>query len=81
MIIQGAEDERGGLVVSMLRVAFTLLVLLPLGALPLAAQLVRGEVVEEESGTPIAGAMVVLLDAGGSVATRALTDDFGRFAG
>jgi hypothetical protein len=65
----------------MLRVAFTLLVLLPTGALPLHAQLVRGEVVEEESGTPIAGAMVVLLDAGGSVAARALTDDFGRFAG
>ncbi|HUF67637.1 MAG TPA: carboxypeptidase-like regulatory domain-containing protein [Longimicrobiales bacterium] len=53
---------------SMLRIAFTLLVLLPLGALPLPAQLVRGEVLEEESGTPIAGAMVVLLDAGGSVA-------------
>jgi 5-hydroxyisourate hydrolase-like protein (transthyretin family) len=63
----------------MLRVAF-ILTLLSLSALPLHAQLVRGEVLEAESGVPIAGAMVVVLDADENVTARALTDDMGRFA-
>ncbi len=44
-----------------------------------AAQIVRGRVLEEGSGTPLAGAMIVLMDAAGALAGRILTDDLGRF--
>lgn len=46
---------------------------------PATAQVVRGRVLEEGSGTPLAGAMIVLTDAGGDQAGRILTDDLGRF--
>ena len=44
-----------------------------------AAQIVRGRVLEEGSGTPLAGAMIVLSDAAGTQAGRVLTDDLGSF--
>lgn len=46
---------------------------------PATAQVVRGRVLEEGSGTPLAGAMIVLTDAAGDQAGRILTDDLGRF--
>ncbi len=44
-----------------------------------SAQIVRGRVLEEGSGAPLAGAMIVLMDAAGTQAGRILTDDLGRF--
>ena len=44
-----------------------------------AAQIVRGRVLEEGSGTPLAGAMIVLMDGAGAQAGRVLSDDLGRF--
>ena len=44
-----------------------------------AAQIVRGRVLEEGSGTPLAGAMIVLMDGTGTQTGRILTDDLGRF--
>lgn len=56
-----------------------LVVLLLLGtALPLGAQTVRGELVDP-AGKPVAGTLVVLLDAGGGERERTLTDEAGRF--
>ena len=49
-------------------------------AFPLAAQVVRGVVSEEGSGTPLAGAMVVLFDADGDRVDRVLTDASGGFS-
>jgi len=46
---------------------------------PLAAQAVRGEVVEEGSGRPVAGTLVVLLDAQGVQRGAVLTDPRGSF--
>ena len=46
---------------------------------PAAGQVVRGRVLEEGSGTPLAGSMIVLTDAAGNPAGRILTDDLGRF--
>ena len=46
----------------------------------LPAQIVRGTVVEDATRAPVPGAVVVLLDAGGSVVARAFTDEGGRFA-
>lgn len=43
------------------------------------AQTVRGRVLEEGVGTPLPGAMIVLIDAEGTQAGRVLTDDLGRF--
>ena len=56
-------------------------VLLALTGVPstAAAQMVRGRVLEEGSGAPLAGAMIVLMDAAGAQAGRILTDDLGRF--
>lgn len=58
-------------------VAMALLVLL--GASPLAAQTVRGTLVEQGSGRPIPGTFVTLLDAAGEQRAGALTDSIGRF--
>ena len=44
-----------------------------------AAQTVRGELVEEGSNKPIVGAFVLLLDLTGLEQTRAMTDALGRF--
>ena len=44
-----------------------------------AAQIVRGRVLEEGSGAPLAGAMIVLTDAAGTQAGRVLTNDLGAF--
>ena len=41
--------------------------------------MVRGVVLEEGTGTPIEGAMVVVLDAGGHAVARTLTDATGAF--
>lgn len=49
-------------------------------AFPLAAQVVRGAVSEAGSGTPLAGAMVVLFDADGDRVDRVLTDASGGFS-
>ncbi|MDE0259119.1 MAG: carboxypeptidase regulatory-like domain-containing protein [Gammaproteobacteria bacterium] len=43
------------------------------------AQIVRGRVLEEGAGTPLPGAMIVLVDAEGTQVGRILTDDLGRF--
>ena len=43
------------------------------------AQIVRGSVLEEGSGAPLAGAMIVLTDAAGTQAGRVLTNDLGAF--
>lgn len=57
---------------------FILLVLLITPA-SLVAQEIRGELREEESGRPVSGALVVLLDGGGTVRQGSLTDQAGRF--
>lgn len=46
---------------------------------PLAAQTVRGQLVEEGSGKAIDAALVVLVDEGGTQLAGALTDPAGRF--
>ncbi len=46
---------------------------------PAAAQVVRGRVLEESDGSPLAGAMIVLTDVDGEPAGRTLADDLGRF--
>ena len=43
------------------------------------AQIVRGRVLEEGVGTPLPGAMIVLIDGEGTQVGRILTDDLGRF--
>ena len=55
-------------------VLFSLLV-----ASPLSAQVVVGELAEETSGEPVAGALVVLLDETGAQRGAVLTDPRGRF--
>ena len=59
-----------------------LLLALPLlaAALPLAAQSIRVRTVEAETGRPIAGAIVVLLDSAGRRVVQGLTDDLGRIS-
>ncbi len=52
---------------------------LALGAVPARAQIVRGQVLEEGSNAPVEGAMVVLLEPGGHVVRRVLTDRSGGF--
>lgn len=46
---------------------------------PLAAQELRGSVVDAESGQPVVGAMVNALGTGGEIHARTLTDDLGDF--
>lgn len=46
---------------------------------PATAQIVRGRVLEEGVGTPLPGAMIVLIDAEGTRVGRILTDELGRF--
>ena len=46
---------------------------------PATAQIVRGRVLEEGVGTPLPGAMIVLVDAEGTQVGRILTDELGRF--
>ena len=48
-------------------------------ASPAIAQIVRGRVLEEGAGTPLPGAMIVLIDSEGTQVGRILTDDLGRF--
>lgn len=62
----------------MLRTAAVLLALLL--PLPLAAQTVRGTLVEEAGGGPVGSALVLLLDADGKSRAGALTDASGAFA-
>ncbi|CAA9309311.1 MAG: hypothetical protein AVDCRST_MAG68-1178, partial [uncultured Gemmatimonadetes bacterium] len=47
--------------------------------LPLGAQAVRGVVVEQSGTTPVAGALVSLVDAAGKVRAEVLTDAAGRY--
>ena len=61
------------------RTAFLLLLLIGLGPLRAAAQPVRGIVVEEGTGVPVAGAMVLLFDEGGTRVDQVLSDVAGRF--
>ena len=61
------------------RTTFLLLLLIAPGSLRATAQPVSGVVVEEGTGVPVTGAMVLLLDADGSRADQALTDAAGRF--
>lgn len=44
-----------------------------------SAQIVRGRVLEEGVGTPLSGAMIVLIDNEGTQVGRILTDELGRF--
>ena len=46
----------------------------------LSAQIVRGTLVDEATGTPIGGALVALVDASGATVARSLSDETGRFA-
>jgi hypothetical protein len=62
----------------MRRVALVLVLAL-LRTLPAAAQVVRGVVLEETAGTPIEGAMVVVMHTDERVAARILTDSTGGF--
>ena len=62
----------------MRRAAFVLVLAL-CRTLPAAAQVVRGVVLEATSGTPIEGAMLVVMDGGSHVAARILTDATGGF--
>ncbi len=48
-------------------------------ATPAAGQIVRGQILEESTDTPIHGAMIVLLDMDGRAARRVLTDGSGGF--
>ena len=59
-----------------------LLIILPflLGPLRAEAQPVLGIVVEEGTGRPVMGAMVMLFDEGGDRVDRMLTNVAGRFA-
>lgn len=54
-------------------------VLALLGVIPAAAQSVRGELVEEGSTRPVAGAFVVLMDEAGRRGAAGLSDAAGRF--
>ena len=55
------------------------LLLAPAGARSLAAQSVRGQLVDKTSGSGLAGAFVVLVDQRGREVARALTGDAGTF--
>ncbi|MDP2958317.1 MAG: carboxypeptidase-like regulatory domain-containing protein [Longimicrobiales bacterium] len=55
------------------------LLALALCAGPARAQIVRGQVVEDVTNTPVEGAMVVVLDVGGHVVRRVLTNATGGF--
>ncbi len=48
-------------------------------ASPTPAQVVSGTVIEEGTGTPLSGAMVVLVDSLGGAVLQVLTDDLGEF--
>lgn len=56
-----------------------LLSLLALAAVPAGAQSVRGTVRQEDTGTPVAGAMVVLLDGAGAAHASILSNEAGAF--
>jgi hypothetical protein len=64
------------------RIARALVAGLALAGIPTLAnaQLVRGRVSEESSGTPVVGAVVALLDATGTRVALGLTAEDGRFA-
>ncbi|MDE2973391.1 MAG: carboxypeptidase regulatory-like domain-containing protein [Gemmatimonadota bacterium] len=62
-----------------MRVAFPILLLAAAVPLPGAAQPVVGTVVEEGTGTPVPGAMVILFDSTETRVARTLTDPIGRF--
>ncbi len=64
----------------MSRVSAIVLALLVLAARPLSAQGVRGRVLEDGTGQPIAGATVTVLDGRGRGVGRAQTDAAGAFA-
>ena len=54
--------------------------MLLLGARALSAQQTRGVVRDSTGGAPIPGVVVIVLDASGNAAARAITDAAGRFA-
>lgn len=73
-------DPCPGAYYSGVRATFLLLFLLiGLGPAPAAAQPVPGVVVEEGTGVPVTGAMVLLLDVEGNQVDQSLTDGAGRF--
>lgn len=62
-------------------VFITLVLLLPHLTTPhLSAQVVRGQLVDENTGTPISGGFVVLIDQSENEVGRTPTDDNGRFS-
>jgi hypothetical protein len=61
------------------RTVSVVMVLATLLVAPVVAQTIRGVVVEVGAGTPVGGAMVVLVDSGGVVERRVLTDGLGRY--
>ncbi len=63
----------------MLRPLFLALVCLVAGT-PATAQSIRVRTIEAETGRPIAGAIVVLLDSAGRRVVQGLTDDLGRIS-
>lgn len=56
-----------------------ILLLLTVPAIALSAQTINGMVVEDETGVPIAGAMVMLKKADAAIAQYAITNEDGRF--
>lgn len=72
-------DRGPGPYYSGVRTTLLLILLLGPGPFRAAAQPVPGVVVEEGTGVPVTGAMVLLFDAAGTRVDQALTDAAGRF--
>lgn len=72
-------DPGTGAYYSGVRITLLLILLIGSGSLRAAAQPVPGVVVEEGTGVPVTGAMVLLFDAQSTRVDQALTDAAGRF--
>lgn len=72
-------DPVPGAYYSGVRTAFVLLLLVGPGPLRAAAQPVTGVVVEEGTGVPVTGAMVLLINEAGNRVDQVLSDAAGRF--
>ena len=62
-----------------MRTAVVLVALIATVAAEASSQTIRGRVLEEDTGVPVSGAMVVLTDSSGQLAARRLTDNLGSF--
>ncbi len=75
----GVTNRVPGAYYSGVRTTLLLLLLIGPGSLRATAQPTTGVVVEEGTGVPVTGAMVLLFDSDGSRVDQALTDPVGRF--